>query len=209
MFCQVVQKEFPFGHFPKVGHFVVVEANHESRDEIEFLSKIGQRPKSFDSLHYAVDAKQARNFAEHGQTVHIKTEPGVTEQLGYVEEISCAAAKIEDAFGARQIEFDLANSPYVDSDPTVEIEIFRPVRTGVGDGVTFANLLETNRIDCFDDPFFSERESTSSKKPERMFPCADQAPAIYELSYFMSKSHLTIDHSLWRSATISIKLQTG
>jgi len=53
---------------------VIVKANHESRDEIEFLSKIGQRPKSFDSLDYTADAEQARNVPEHGQTVHIKTE---------------------------------------------------------------------------------------------------------------------------------------
>jgi len=74
MFCQVVEKEFPLRHPPEVRHFVVVEANHESRDEIEFLSKIGQRPKSFDLLDYAANAKQTRNFPEHGQTVHIKTE---------------------------------------------------------------------------------------------------------------------------------------
>ena len=53
---------------------MVVEANHESRDEIEFLSKIGKGSESFDSLHYTADAEQPRNFAEHGQTVHIKTE---------------------------------------------------------------------------------------------------------------------------------------
>jgi hypothetical protein len=41
---------------------VIVEANHESRDEIEFLSKIGKRSESFDSLHYTSDAKQVRNF---------------------------------------------------------------------------------------------------------------------------------------------------
>src|SRR3989440_3809224 len=53
---------------------VVVEANHESRDEIEFLSKIGQRPESLDLLDYTPNAKQTRNFPEHGQTVHIKAE---------------------------------------------------------------------------------------------------------------------------------------
>jgi hypothetical protein len=53
---------------------VVVEANHESGDDIELLSKIGQRPKSFDSLDYTANAEQACNFPEHGQTVHIKTE---------------------------------------------------------------------------------------------------------------------------------------
>ena len=55
MLCQVVQKEFPFRHLPEVRHFVVVEANHESCDEIKFLPKIGQRPKSFDSLDYTAD----------------------------------------------------------------------------------------------------------------------------------------------------------
>jgi hypothetical protein len=196
MLCQVVQKEFPFRHLPEVRHFVVVEANHESCDEIKFLSKIGQRPKSFDSLDYTADPEKTCNFPEHGQTVHIKTESGMTQQLGYVEEISRAAAKIENALGARQIEFDLANSPNVDSDPAVEIEIFRPVCAGICDRVSLANLLESNRIDCFDNPFFLQRESTGSEKSERMFPRADQAPAIYKLAYFMSKSHLKKDHTL-------------
>jgi hypothetical protein len=196
MLCQIVQKEFPFCHLPELRRFVVVEANHESRDEIKFLSKIGQRPKSFDSLDYAADPEQTCNFSEHGQTVHIKTESGMTEQLGYVEKISGAAAKIEDALGTRQIEFDLANSSNVDSDPAIEIEIFRPVCAGICDSVSLANLLESNRIDCFYNPFFIQRESTGSEKSERMFPRADQAPAIYKLAYFMSKSHLKKDHTL-------------
>jgi hypothetical protein len=29
-----------------------------------------------------------------------------------------------------------------------------------------------------------------------MFPRADQASTIYKLAYFMSKSHLKIDHTL-------------
>jgi len=74
MLCQVIKKEFPFRHLPEVRHFVVVEANHESRDEIKFLSKIGQWPKSFDLLDDTAYSEQARNFPEHGQTVHIKTE---------------------------------------------------------------------------------------------------------------------------------------
>ena len=74
MLRQVIKKEFPFRHLPEVRHFVVVEANHESRDEIEFLSKIGKRSESFDSLDYTADPEQTRNFPEHGQTVHIKTD---------------------------------------------------------------------------------------------------------------------------------------
>ena len=120
----------------------------------------------------------------------------MTQQLGYVEEISCAAAKIEDALGTSQIEFDLANSPNVDSDPPIQIEIFRPVRAGICDRVSLANLLESNRIDCFDNPFFIQRESTASEKSERVFPRTDQASAIYKLAYFMLKSHLKKDHTL-------------
>jgi hypothetical protein len=120
----------------------------------------------------------------------------MTQQLGYVQEISCAAAKIENAPGTRQIEFGLANSADVDSDPTIKIKIFWPVRTGIGYCVMLANLRETNRIDRFNDPVFIQREPASSEKPERMFPRAEQASAIYQLPYFMSKSHLKIDHTL-------------
>jgi len=110
----------------------------------------------------------------------------MTQQLGDVEKVSCAAAKIEDAPGTRQIELGLANSPDVDSDPTVEIEIFRPVCAGIGHRVTLSNLRETNRIDRFKDPVFIQRESASSEKPERMFSRADQALAIDKLPNFMS-----------------------
>ena len=121
MLGQVVEKEVPLWNLPKVRHFVIVEANHKSGDEVEFLSKIGQRPKCFDMLDYTTNTEQARNLPEHGQTVHIKTESRMTEQLSDVEEIPCAAAKVEDPLGTRQIEFDLANPANIDSDPTVEI----------------------------------------------------------------------------------------
>jgi hypothetical protein len=165
MLCQVVEKKFPLRHLPEVRHFVIIEANHERCDEIELLSEIRKRSESFDSLDYAANAEQTRNLPEHGQTVHIKAKSRMTQELGYIEEISCAAAKIEDALGTRQIELDLANSPYVDSDPTIEIEIFRPICARVGDGVALPNLLEPNWIDCFDNPFFVKRESTGSENP--------------------------------------------
>ena len=120
----------------------------------------------------------------------------MTQQLRNVQEISCAAAEIEDALGTRQIEFGLANSPDVDSDPTIEIEILRPVCAGIGYRITLANLRETHRIDRFDDPVFIQREPPSSEKPERMFSRADKAPTIYKFSYLMSKSHLKMNHTL-------------
>jgi len=196
MFCQIVEKEFPFGNFPEIRHFVIVEANHESRNEIEFLSKIRERAKSVDSLNYTADSEQPRNFPKHRQTVHIKAESRMPQQLGYVEKISCPAAKIEDALGTHQIEFNLPNSTNVDSNPAIKIKILRPVCAGIGDGISLANLLESHRIDCLDDPLLIKRKSSSPEKSERVFPRADQALAIYKLAYFVSKSHLKIDHSL-------------
>ena len=173
-----------------------VEADHESSDEVEFPSKVGERPERFNSLDYAMDTEKSRNLAEHGQAVDIKTKPGVTEELRNIEEVSCAAAEIENPLRSQQIEFNLPNPADVDFDPTFKIEIFWPVRAGICDSVLPTNLLERSWIDCFDHPFRIKREAISSQQPERMFSCAGKATAIYKLSYFVAKSHPTIDHSL-------------
>lgn len=196
MLCQVVEKEFPFWHLPETRHFVIIEANHEGSDEIEFWSKVGERTESVDSLDYAVDTEESRNFPEHGQAIHIKAKSGMTEQLRNVEEVSCAAAKIQNALVARQIEFELANPADVNFDPTLQIEIFWPVRAGICDSISPSNLLETRWIDCFNDPFCIKWEAIRSQQSESMLSRAGQGPAIYQLSNFMSKSHLKIDHSL-------------
>ena len=75
----------------------------------------------------------------------------MTEELRNVEKVSCAAAQIENALETRHVEFKLANPPDVNSDPTIEIEIFRPVRAGICYGVSPVNLLEASRIECLDD----------------------------------------------------------
>src|SRR6266516_3482644 len=184
MLCKIVEKEFPLWHLPKTRHFMIVEADHESSGEVEFSSKVGERTERFNSLDYAVDTEKSRNFAEHGQPVYIKTKSGMTEQLRNVEEVSCAAAEIQ-----------LANPADIDFDPTFEIEIFWPVRAGICHRVSPTNLLERSWIDCFDHPFCIKREAISSQQPERMFSRTGEATAIYKLSYFVAKSHSTIDHS--------------
>jgi len=196
MLCKVVEKEFPLWHLPQTRHFMLVEANHKGSHEIEFSSKAGERTERFNSLDYAVDTEKSRNFAEHGQPVYIKTKSGMTEQLRNVEEVSCAAAEIQNPFRSRQIELKLANPAEIDFNPTLKIEIFRPVRAGICDRVSPTNLVERSWIDCFDHPFCIKRKAISSQQPERMLSRAGQATAIYKLSYFVAKSHLTIDHSL-------------
>jgi len=175
---------------------VIVKANHEGSDEIEFLSKVGERTESLDSLDYAVDTEESRNFPEHRDAINIETKSGMTEELRNVEEVSCAAAEVQNPLWARQIEFKRANPADVNSDPTLKIEIFRPVRAGICDSISPTNLIETSWIDCFDHPFCIKREAIRSQQSQRMFSRAGQAPAIYQLLNFVAKSHLKIDHSL-------------
>jgi hypothetical protein len=159
MLREIVEKEFPFWHLPQARHFVIVEANHEGGDDIEFLSEARERMKRLDSLNYAAHAKQARDFPEHWQAIHVEASSGMTEQLRDVEKVPGAAAQIENAFGTRQVEFKLANPSDINSDPAIEIEIFRPVRAGICYGVSPANLLEASRIDCLDDPLCLQLEA--------------------------------------------------
>jgi len=132
---------------------MIVEADHESSNKVEFSSNVGERPERFNSLDYAMDTEKSRDFAKHGQPVYIETKSGVTEQLRNVEEVSCAAAEIQNPFRSQQIEFNLTDSADIDFNPTLQIEIFRPVRAGIRNSVSLTNLLERSWIDCFDHPF--------------------------------------------------------
>jgi hypothetical protein len=196
MFCEIAEKEFPLWHLPQASHLVIVKANHERSDEIEFLSEVGQGTESFDALDYAAYAEQTRDFPEHGQAIHIKPNSGVAEQLSDIKKVPRAAAEIENPLRSRQIEFELANPADVDFDPTVQIQILWPVGAGICDSVSLTNLFETSWINRFDHSFCIKLEPIRSEKPERMFSRAGQASAVDEFSYFVSKSHLTIDHSL-------------
>ena len=168
---------------------MIVEANHEGGNDIEFLTEVRERTKRLDSLNDAADTEKACDFPEHWQAIHVEADSGMTEELRDVEKISCAAAQIENPLGTRQVEFKLANPSDINSDPAIEIEIFRPVRARIRYNVSPANLLETSRINCVDDTLCLKRESVRSQQSERMFSGASQALAIDQFSYFMAKLH--------------------
>jgi hypothetical protein len=138
---------------------VIVEANHESGNDVEFLSETRQWTKRLDLLNNTADTEQARNFPKHCYTIYVEANSGMTEELRDVEKVPCAAAQIENALGTRHVEFKLANPPDVNSDPTVEIEIFRPVRAGICHRVALANLFELDWIDCLNDALCLQREA--------------------------------------------------
>src|SRR5215471_9263823 len=178
MFRQIIEKELPFRDTPKSGHLVIVEANHESGNEIELLTEVRKRTKRFDSLNNAANTEQARDFPEHCQSIHVETNAGMTKQLRDVKEISCTATQIENLPGARDVEFKLANPFDVHSDPTVKIEIFRPVRAGVSYSVSLANLFEPSWIDRLNNAFCHQLEPVRAQHAERVFSRARQTSAI-------------------------------
>jgi hypothetical protein len=141
---------------------MIVEANHERCNDIELLSEVRERTKRLDSLNDATNTQQARDFPEHRQAIHVEANSGMTEELRDVQKVSCATAQIENLLGAGEVEFKLANPPDVNADPTIKIEIFRPVRAGICYRVSLANLLETCRINCLDHLLCLKREAVRS-----------------------------------------------
>ena len=168
MFGDVIEKKIPLGHSPKIGPSVAVEANHKGGDEIEFSSQVREGTKSLDSLDYATNAEKRGDFCEHRYAVQIETKSGMPEKLGDVEKISFATAEIENAFSARQIELDVTNAANVDANPAVEIEIFPPVLGRIASCVAPANLLESDRVDRFNNTLFLERKAVRAKRSKRV-----------------------------------------
>jgi len=151
MLRQIVEEEFPLRDAPKSGHLVIVKANHEGGNQIEFLIKVWKPMKRLDSLNNAANSEHARDFPEHWQAIHVEADSGMTEELRDVQEVSCATAQIENLPRARQVELKLVNPSEVNFNPAIEIEIFWPVRAGICYHISLAYLLETDRIDCLDD----------------------------------------------------------
>lgn len=191
MFGNVIEEKIPLGYFPKTGPSVVVEANHKGSDEIEFFSQSREWMKRSDSLDHAMNAEETGDFCKHGLAIQIETKSAMPEQLGDVEKISCAAAKVEDALRARQIELDVTNATNIDGDPPVEIEIFPPIVRGLVDRVTPANLLESCGVDCFNNAFFLERKAVRPKRPERVLSRTGYSLAAQKLLYLVAELHIT------------------
>src|SRR5438067_3475107 len=131
---------------------MIIETDHKRGDEIEFTFEIGQGSKRFNARNNATDSEQACDFRKHREVIHVETKSLMPEQLRDVQKISSAAAKIENALGPQQIEFNFANAANVDIDPAFEVEIFRPVFPWIFDSVALADFLEIWTINRFNNP---------------------------------------------------------
>jgi len=168
---------------------MVVEANHEGGNQIELLTEVRELTKRLDSLNDATNTQESCDFPKHWQAVHIEANSGMTKELRDIQKVSCAAAQIENLLGAGEVEFKLPNPPDVNADPTIKIEIFRPVRAGICYRVSLAKLLERSWIDCLNNALCVQREPVRAQHPEGVFSRASQALPVDQFSYFMAKLH--------------------
>jgi len=188
---QIVEKEFPFRHTPKIRLFVIVKTNHESGDDVEFVSQIGQRHERLHAPDHTSHSQQARAFGEHGKIIEIKADDFVSEQLCDVSEVPGATAEIENAFARDNIELDVADAANVDVDPTGKIEIFRPVFARIVDCVAFINLFEFLAIDRVDDCVRFEFYGNAPRedKTTEVASGAAEGAAAGQFRYFVGKAH--------------------
>ena len=189
MLRQVVEKEFPLRDAPKPGHLVIVKANHESGNEIEFLSEVGEGTKRLNLLNDTAHFEQARDFTEHGQPIHVEPNSRMAEELRDVKKVSGAAAEVENPLGTHQIKFEVTNPTDVNSDPAVEIELLRPICAGICHSVSSANLFELDWINGLDNALRLQRKPVRAQHSERVFSSAREAAAVYQLLNLMTKSH--------------------
>src|SRR5438128_5604715 len=207
---EIVEKKFPFRHAPQVGHFVIVKANHESGNEVEFTSQIGQWDERLHAPDNASHAQHPCAFAEHGKIIEIEADDFVSEQLPDVSEVPGAATEIENAFARDNIELDVADAANINVDPTGKIEIFRPIFARIVDGVALINLFELLTIDRIDDCVRFELDGNAPSEDEttEMASRAAESTAACQFCYFVGIAHRLFQDTLqlWRDAAISIKM---
>jgi len=130
-----------------------------------------------------------RQLTEHWHIVDIEARYIVAKQPADVEEESRTAAQIQNALGARQIELDLADTPNVDADPTIQVEILRPIFSGIFDRVSTVNPLKLWTIDCLNDVFGGKRKTRTEEKSPNMATRTAEAFPVEQLVDLVPKSH--------------------
>ena len=130
-----------------------------------------------------------RQLTEHWHIVDIEARYIVAKQPADVEEESRAAAQIQNAPRSRQIELDLADTANVDADPTIQVEILRPIFARVFDRVSAMNSLKLSAIDCLNDVFGGKRKARAEEKSPDMATRAGDAFPVEQLVDLVPKSH--------------------
>ena len=192
---EIVEKKSPLLHAPQTRRFVAVEADHESRDEIEFLPEIRQPDKGPNPPNDAAEPEQHYHFAEHRYVVDVEAEGVMPEEVGDEKEIARPAPEIEDALAKTAVETELANAAQVFRHPSWQIKIFGPRIFGFGTGITPANRFKLLRIDRLDEVFRFQISVEPSSKHESVGVSASalQRSTILKLADLLREAHWVAD----------------
>src|SRR6266542_3168102 len=107
----------PFEPFSVVGPRDPVKADAVAGHEIEFLSEIGQRRLRFDAPNDAPNVEELGCPAKERLLIGVEPEPVVPEEPAEIQEVTRAAAKIQDIKGRGTIEPKILRAFNVYADP--------------------------------------------------------------------------------------------
>ena len=154
-------------------------------DEIELFAQIWQRSLRIDSRDDAVNAKKIGRAAKERFVIGIEPETFVAEEPAEVEEITRAAAKIQDVERRRPIEPEVLDALYVHADPIVRVLVgvdlscVRPI------GVTLAQFYQLVSINRGE----NAPRTYWMRPPTGVFPEALRRVARKDLLEFARESH--------------------
>ena len=199
MLRQITQKKFPLRDTPKSGHLIIVEANHESGNHVEFLSETRQGAKRLDLLNDAADTEQARDFPEQwtrglcrGQlqndrvAVRCRESPPAPQPRSRMR---LGRATSSSSWRIRRMLTPIQRSR------------FRYLgQSAPGSATAYRWRISSNleRIDCLNDALCLQREAVRARQPEGTVYRASQTLAVDQFLYFMAKlhsSHLVAKHN--------------
>ncbi len=190
MGSDIAQEVIPFGGTPKFVALVIIEADQIGGDEIKFAIELWQWLKRLDPRDGAGDAQKLGQLAKHRKIIDIEPEDFVPEQFVDVEKISGAAAEIENAGGRSIVETQLSYALQIDSNPILEIEVFRWRIAGIVDCILAPNLFEPVRVDRFDNSVCADASGETAIAHDRtgVAPCAFEGFAGEDFSEFLGET---------------------
>ena len=156
-----------------------------SGNQVEFFAQIRQRRLCIDSRDDAANAKKIGRAAEERFVVRIEPQAFVAEHPAEVEEVTGAAAKIQDVERRRAIKPEVLHALHVDANPVVRVLVGIDLSCVWAVRILFAQLYQLSLIDRAQNPSTAYRMGPTAG----VFPQAFRRISSEELLKFLRKSH--------------------
>src|SRR5450432_817176 len=116
---KIVEKKCPFLWAPERRAFVPVKADHERRDEVEFVFEGWQQLERVHPPENALHPERADHFRIHRHFIDIEPDGVMADPLADVEKIAGARTDIENVFPPAPIKIEFLHPAQIDADPPV------------------------------------------------------------------------------------------